>query len=229
MISVNTFWIITIIIYAVAFLVEIFLGFISIHLGKTKYSPFRNFPCELVCDFSKGYLFKIGNIICSVSSLLLIAIVIVYKDEFGELYVLTLLIGAFICLVHLFSISLINISVFYVKEHSIISSIYMALSFFISIMTSFYCYYLSYLYKMQSTGSNYHLSLGIISTIFSLISLIILFNPKLKNWAKLDKDTRGQEAIYSRPKYFPLAYSEWGMILISFISGLIFILSLISV
>lgn len=228
MLTVNSFWIIVLIIFVVGFLVELFFIFLLSHIDKIKYSLFRNCPSELIDGFPHGYLFKYVNLISSLISISFIALIVVYKEEFGDLYILTILIASFISLTNLLSISLVNISIFYTKQHSIISSIYMALSFFVTLMVSFYSFYLSSLYMRYSTGSAYHLSLGIISSLFSVLSLIILFNPKLKNWAKLDKIKSNDEVIYTRPKYFPLAYSEWVMIALSFVSGIIFLLSLLN-
>ena len=229
MIKIDILWIIGIIVYVLAFIIELLCAYLSTSKEIKKYSPTNSFPSEIVTRYDKGYLFKISNYIFSAASLLILVIIIINKEAFGGMFTLSVVIAALIALTHLSSISLINISIFYVKQHAIISTIFMALTFLISALTTFYCFYMSYLYSTQSTGSSFHLSLGIISGVFTLITLLFMFNPKLKSWAKLEKVGEDVELTYARPKYFPLAYTEWIMIVLSFVSGLIYIISLINI
>ena len=46
---------------------------------------------------------------------------------------------------------------------------------------------------------------GILCALCALVCVIISINPRLKNWANLEKIDNG----YARPKVFILAYSEW--------------------
>lgn len=76
-------------------------------------------------------------------------------------------------------------------------------------------------------GEN-HLVLAIcggFAALFALLVLLLAFNPKLMNWAKLEK-VDGEENKYVRPMKFPLAYSEWATFLLLFLGELSFLLVL---
>lgn len=66
----------------------------------------------------------------------------------------------------------------------------------------------------------------VLSAICFVYILCIIFNPKLMTWAKLDQ-VDGEENKYKRPKKFPLAYSEWGILLALFSSELIYFIQLL--
>ena len=57
--------------------------------------------------------------------------------------------------------------------------------------------------------------------LFALIKLVLLINPKLKDWAKLDSSIDQTGAvIHSRPKIFLIATTEWTLIVLHFLSAL---------
>ena len=63
----------------------------------------------------------------------------------------------------------------------------------------------------------------ILSAITFILVLLLIFNPKLKTWAVLEE----RDGQYYRPKRFVLAYSEWALLLVLFINGLIYFLQLL--
>ena len=63
----------------------------------------------------------------------------------------------------------------------------------------------------------------ILAGLSTLFSLMIVLNPKLSSWAKLDYE----DGNYVRPKKFPLAYSEWGLLLALFINEIIYFIQLL--
>lgn len=67
---------------------------------------------------------------------------------------------------------------------------------------------------------------GVFAGIFALLTLCLLLNPKLMVWAKLDK-VEGEVETYVRPKKFPLAYTEWGLFLLMFLSESMMFLELL--
>lgn len=67
---------------------------------------------------------------------------------------------------------------------------------------------------------------GVFAGIFALLTICLLLNPKLMVWAKLDK-VEGEVESYVRPRKFPLAYTEWGLFLIMFLSECMMFLELL--
>ena len=78
-------------------------------------------------------------------------------------------------------------------------------------------------YELNNAGQ---LTVGIISLVFAAFVFLLMFNPKLSRWAKVDVvDNEDGTKSYIRPKYFPLAYTEW---LLIFTNCLLPILAIIS-
>ena len=50
---------------------------------------------------------------------------------------------------------------------------------------------------------------AIISLLFAVFYFLVIMNPKLTSWAKVEKVEQDGKTIYQRPKYFTLAFSEW--------------------
>ena len=63
----------------------------------------------------------------------------------------------------------------------------------------------------------------ILAGLSVVITLLLLVNPKLRLWAKLDN----VDGTYKRPKYFVLAYSEWGLLTLLFFNELVFFVQLL--
>lgn len=132
---------------------------------------------------------------------------------------------AFVSLVNILTfICLSTLPAKYVKPHIIFDTIYFALTFIESGMLSIF---------IIATYKNYdvfHLVIGILIGLISVISLIISINPKLKSWAELES-VRNEDgtATVIRPKWFVLAASEWIMLLMNVIFILLLTLSLLSI
>ncbi len=64
--------------------------------------------------------------------------------------------------------------------------------------------------------------LGIVVLVSLVAEIFFLVNPKLKTWDRMEKSTNKKgEEIYVRPKWFVLAYSEWGVFYLSAIIDII--------
>jgi hypothetical protein len=55
----------------------------------------------------------------------------------------------------------------------------------------------------------FSLALGVVMGLVGLALLVLLFLPKLKRWAYLDKSEEDGKVVYVRPKVSPLALIEW--------------------
>ena len=117
-----------------------------------------------------------------------------------------------------------------IKARNILVTFEMALTFLMSALTSFNGIYFYLLYLSKSSGSIAHLILGITSGILAISSIILIFNPKLREWYKLqiNNEDDGSQSIY-RPRLFILAFSEWASLIISYLSVFIFIFELVKV
>ena len=58
-------------------------------------------------------------------------------------------------------------------------------------------------------GTDFTLTISIILGVCGFISLLSFFNPKLKNWAKLEKSEDNGTTFYIKPKVNYLALYEW--------------------
>lgn len=63
----------------------------------------------------------------------------------------------------------------------------------------------------------------ILAAVSVVFSLLVLVNPKLRSWARLDN----VDGTYKRPKRFVLAYSEWALLTILFFNELVFFVQLL--
>lgn len=48
-----------------------------------------------------------------------------------------------------------------------------------------------------------------ISSLFFLITTLLVFNPKLKHWSQLEQVGNNEKPLYQRPKLFILALTQW--------------------
>ena len=64
---------------------------------------------------------------------------------------------------------------------------------------------------------------AIAEAVIVALILCLIVNPKLRMWAKLDL----VDGEYVRPKRFPLAYSEWGVLLGLFLTEVLYFIQLL--
>ncbi len=71
------------------------------------------------------------------------------------------------------------------------------------------------------------LVLAILLFLILLFTVAFLLNPKIKDWAKLEKQENEDGSVsFRRPKRFVLPYSEWGFALLSILSSVITLVGL---
>ena len=111
----------------------------------------------------------------------------------------------------------------FIRQHTLISTIYLASCFGILAMISIFGILL-----FTTTGRILPLIIGIITTLLSILQILIILNPKLKDWAKLEAFVDENKNInYRRPKIFILALSEWLTFLLSTIGLILFLIVII--
>lgn len=190
----------------------------------------NKFPSEIF-KAKEGpiYFNKVINYIYAGISFGGIFIILPNIKSFGGVEVFSIIVSSVAGLVGLLGIINAEISVFYVKQHILISTIFMAGNFLLSALVGVnsYLYYQMGQTTKASGGSIMSIIFAVLAALVAVTSLIIMFNPKLKDWAKLVRISENDNS-FVRPKYFPLAFSEWLFNLIHFLSLLIFILSIMT-
>ena len=83
-------------------------------------------------------------------------------------------------------------------------------------------------FKFKQTEQAINVVGMVLSLIGVLVVLILLANPKLSNWAKMDEQINedGSKQVI-RPKYFVLAYSEWILLFLFLYNEVVLLISTI--
>lgn len=191
--------------------------------SNQKYSFKNCFPYELNHKSSNNFII-IGKIIMIVSWFFLTIFYIVFpihRDKLGNLQILvsfTNVVGiiGIILVATIFIIDTKN-----VKKHLIIDVLFFTITFVLTGSVSF----MGFWTLLESPSSNIDIKKIVCSSfacLLLILQILLIFNPKLKNWHKLDKQYQDdQSVIYIRPKWFVLAYSEWSFIFSIYIDAIL--------
>ena len=203
----------------------LFLGFILLSFNNykkrfnVKYNPLNMFPYELNFEASfKDNL--IGNIFLFATSLTGIVFHVLIIKSATSGFIIILAVSGILASVLLSIVPLLPLT--FLKTPLIVD-IALFISVLLSIVSSALCA-LRYYQVWLDSENNPSLFLMIFYFVFGGIYLLFLFNPKMALWAKLEQVVNSDgTSYYQRPKFFPLAYTEWVTYIFYFIS-LIFIL-----
>lgn len=188
----------------IAFALVMLFGAINYRVfHESKYSILKNFPFEM----NDKYDMPMNTLVVLFYTLTTGLICVTYYFVFSSLpnVFFKVEIGVGI-LCAILMLSMFMIRLFSDKIHIILSTAFMVLSS----MNSIYLGYLTIRFK-------YCYIYGALPYLFfalGLFQLLIIFNPYLKKWMKLDKNEEGQ---LERPKVFILAFSEWLFIITNMI------------
>lgn len=232
MISINLIWVILFVIYIASFATLIVVRFLlSKGTGKAQYSFLRNFPYEVVTFYKdKSKIYKIILYIFAGLCFSPIFVVVPLIGEFGDLGWMAILNaclygfgGLLIVAIHLFEAK-------FIRTHSLLVSILIAIAFLSSSLSALFSMLTFNVYNRFNQGSPLSIGCFALFIVAVLFDLFIAFNPKLKDWAKLEQYANDDGSVsYDRPKIFPLALSEWLIIFSLFISEAVFFISLIHI
>lgn len=229
MISINLVWIFFLAAFAGVFIA---LGVLSIvrlrYVEEENRSFMRLFPCELMKEnIPASGVYRILLFTFSGLCFAPVFVVLPLLDEFGGLGAIAMIISFLFGLEGLVMVSIFLFNIRYTNTHTKLSTAFMAGSFLVNGLTTVYAILTYTTWNKFDKGSPLTLVMAILAGLLTIATLVITLNPKLKNWAQLVKSGSGEEVTYSRPKIFPLAFSEWLLILINFLSEIIFLISLI--
>lgn len=225
MIKVNLIWIISLLAVIVGFADFITFGYISTKNDKEKYSFTHHFPYEM----NKSFISKLFSYFLGAFYFVPLMVVIPLFSEFQSLAVYTIFITCIIGFGGLTSTAIINLPAKYTKQHIVSATLLMAVAFLSSALSMLYAILVARMQMRFGSSGGLHIALAVLGGLFAILMVVVMFSPKLKDWAKLSEEIQGDEKIYSRGKFFPLAYSEWIAIGVIFISEIIFLISMLSI
>lgn len=82
------------------------------------------------------------------------------------------------------------------------------------------------LIEYQIFLNNANIVLAVVCFTFVIGYIVMMLNPKLSLWSKMEKVTNSDGTSYfKRPKYFPLAYTEWLVICVNIINVILTFIS----
>ena len=179
---------------------------------NVKYNPLNMFPYELNFEatFKDNFL---GNIFLFFVSILGITFYSFTIKGSTSGFVIILVIGGIIASILTSVIALTPLRL--LKTHLFLDVLY-----FVSVLISLGGNALiAYDYHSTFYTDNLSLVLMIIYIVFAALFLLIIFNPKISLFTKMEKvENSDGTYYYQRPKYFALAYTEWLTIIFYIIS-----------
>lgn len=196
------------------------------NVAGESFSFLRHFPFELDEDKRNDRHFFLRAAIILIIPLMCASYVLILKDVYpltSLAYIMT--ISGALSYVLLFFLFIIDTK--YVNVHLTLFLLF-ALTCVINAISAIWLAFLfidSTLYISILFNDVIGYIIAIFGFIILAVEVVILVNPKIKNWAKLEKHVNEDGTIiYKRPKIFILALSEWLLIALNHLS---FILPLI--
>ncbi len=229
MISINLVWIVFLVAFVGVFVALAVLSILRMrHVEEENRSFMRLFPCELIKDKIPGVnayrtLLYVFSGLCFAP----VFVVLPLLDEFGGLGAIAMIVSFLFGIEGIVMVSIFLFNIRYTNTHTKLSTGFMAGSFLVNALTTLYAILTYTTWNKFDKGSPLALSMAIVAGLLAIATLVITLNPKLKNWAQLVKSQNGEEVVYSRPKIFQLAFSEWLIILINVLGEIVFLVSLI--
>lgn len=180
---------------------------------RKKYSFWNCFPYEMNDKRSMpiNNYFRLVVVLMITSALFLEISLLSTIHNISHILLLIISVFASLFLMTLFFISMRRIEV-----HMAV----VTLAYSFSILTFISFGYYIYMTPFYIQGRWIYI---IISLVLALIEMIIIFSPKISNWAKLEKKEDQEE--YSRPSFVALASSEWLLLVFQGLYLLLLILS----
>ena len=209
-------WIILFSFLLVSFLAIVLTAkLLSKPIDEYKFSFMRIFPFEVVRtaeNNSRYYMFAayLFSGICFSPIMLVVS----EQATLKTLNHLSILIA---CVLGLAGICFVFLNIFdvtHTKPHLILFATFAILTLLGGILVTVRGFVAYDTFLKHGRTEYFFLFTAITSELFGVIPTVILtLNPKLKNWAVLEKVNEE----YVRPKRFTLAYSEWGLLLALFL------------
>lgn len=228
MIEVSGVWIFSISIFLIVFFSIVLIAkFLTKPIDSMNFSFLRIFPFEVLNNSEKGsFIYRTLLFLFVPLCLSPIFLLINSKGLLENFNNLSILISS---IYGLASICFVFINIFdvtHVKAHLILFEIFACLVLLANALTCTkgLVEYKAFLDHSQTMPIL--LIGGVFAGVFSILSLLVILNPRLASWARLEQ-IEGKENEYARPKKFPLAYSEWALFFLLFLGECSFFVELI--
>lgn len=230
MINANTLWLFLFIYIFLSIIFYFSSGtFIFYNSNKTKFSFTKNFPYEFFeNNLSKKNVITKTSLICFACASFAPFLSILPKcSMFGDLCGLVIIVSIISIITGIFFVIISLVPVRFASQHILFSTIYLTLMIIFSGCISIISFIIGV--NMEATIKIPQIIYGSISALLAICMLLTILNPKLKKWEKLDCIKQDDGTItYQRPKWFPLAYSEWIAVIINSLSLILFMLTIIN-
>jgi hypothetical protein len=165
--------------------------------GK-KFSFLNQFPFELFI-LNRIKFTSVGEL-----ALLLMGVstVIFFYGAFSFFSIMPIIIFVFVLLMMVTFGLLFFISTINVKVHLYLATLLLIYPIIINLSVLYYGI-------ITPFDGAYHQLMMYGAGVLTFIQLIVVFNPKLKNWAQLEKHIQKDTSVYMRPRVFILPLSQW--------------------
>ncbi|MFA6645077.1 MAG: hypothetical protein WCS76_01780 [Bacilli bacterium] len=111
----------------------------------------------------------------------------------------------------------------YVRLHTIVATIFFAVSALTSGAVSIV---LINLYISNNYVDIKFLMIGLMEAMLGFATLLIMLNPRLRNWAQMNSTTdEDGTVVIERPRFFVLAFSEWLVIFINLAAQILLLIA----
>ena len=218
-------WIISVSLLMVSFFAVVATAkFLSKPVDEYRVSFMRMFPFEMLRTAeNNGKFYSFSTYLFSGLCFTPIIVIVEEMTKLSELNPLSILIACILGLAGLCFVFLNIFDVTHVKPHLIIFGLFASLTLLGGALISVrgFVGYDIFL-KHGNTEILFLVTAGLAELVVVFV-LILMFNPKLRIWAKLDQ----VDGKYVRPKRFPLAYSEWGLLLSLFLFEILYFIQLL--
>ena len=222
----------TIILLSIFGILVLFAGFLvgfSFNNVNFKYSMTRDFPSELIDKSTKNvFPLRLGLYLYVLSGFIPLFLLLTNMPSYEGIFTFSLFVIVINVFVALLTLFIFFIPIFYVKQHAILSTVFMSVSLLANALTSYYGFFIYFLNQKYSVATPGDIVYGSVLALIAILEAILIFSPRLKDWAKLQNEGKDNNG-WTRPKFFPLAYTEWAFILLNCLGAILLIFILIKI
>ena len=219
-------WIVLFALLLLSFLGIVFTAkFLSKPIDEYKFSFMRIFPFEVIrSSESYGRYYSLAAYLFSGICFSPIILVISEQASLKSLNPISILISCVLGLAGLCFVFLNIFDVTHTKPHLTLFAIFALLTLLGGILVTVRGFISFDVFLKHGQDGTIFVVSAVASELLGIVPVLcFMFNPKLKNWAFLEK----VNDEYVRPKRFPLAYSEWGILLSLFLIEVSFFIQLL--
>lgn len=226
--SFTVTWIFSVSLLVLSFFAIIFIAkFFTKPLDERNFSFMRIFPFEVVKHSDKFSRFY-SSFTYLFSGMCFTPLIVLLEEpnKLSALNPLSIIICVLLGLSSVIFVFLHIFDVTHVKAHLVLFSIFSILILLTSALLFSRALTAFNTCKRYGNEESIFIVCEVFEALIFLFVILILFNPKLKTWARLDQ-VSGEKNKYVRPKKFVLAYSEWALFILLFSNELLYFVQLL--